>query len=147
MRWFALVLLVLLAACDDNTASGDGACLFNGTRHAIGDVFPAGDNCNSCECTSSGPVCTERVCTDAGVDATPAACGASGGCPQGPACGAVCCRTGERCVGGVCRCGTLPGCGSGDTCEAAGPVGTDLCGSVCCGVSGPCPGVTSAPAS
>ena len=30
-------------------------------------------------------------------------------------------------------------CGQGDTCEPYGPLGTDQCGSVCCGASGPCP--------
>jgi hypothetical protein len=36
-------------------------------------------------------------------------------------------------------CGTNPACGTGDTCEAPGPVGGDRCGTVCCGRSGPCP--------
>jgi hypothetical protein len=139
MKSIAFALLIMLCACDDNSPGGDGACLFNGTRHEIGEVFPAGDSCNSCECTTRGAVCTERACSDAGVDANPMSCAAFGGCPQGPVCGAFCCKTGERCVNGTCRCGTLPGCGSGDSCEAAGPTGNDQCGAVCCGVSGPCP--------
>jgi hypothetical protein len=148
MRSLALAILGLLAAsvaasvaaCDGNSPSGDGACVFNGTRYALGEVFPAGDNCNSCECTASGAVCTEVTClNDAGVDATPTACGPSGGCPQGPVCGVLCCKSGERCVSGTCRCGNGSACGTNDTCEAAGPVGNDQCGFVCCGASGPCP--------
>jgi hypothetical protein len=115
-------------------------CIHNGTPHEIGETYPAGDGCNSCMCTTSGSVCTLRACIDGGVDANPASCEASDGCPEGPACGTTCCRNGERCVNGACRCGSSAACGTGDLCEAVGPTGTDRCGAVCCGASGPCPG-------
>ncbi len=64
------------------------------------------------------------------------------GCPVGPPCGASCCRTGEWCdtATATCHCGSGSACLAGDTCEPFGPVGPDECGSICCGVSGPCPG-------
>ena len=128
-------MLFALCACGDH----DQACVRNGTQYAIGDVFPAGDGCNSCTCTASGIACTNVACSDAGVDASPLSCGASGGCPEAPACGVICCKHGERCVNGTCMCGMNAACGTGDTCESPGPVGGDRCGSVCCGRSGPCP--------
>jgi len=138
MRW--LVILGMLAACGSDD-SGGTLCSYNGHEYALGDVFPAGDGCNSCTCTATGASCTKLACADAGADADPGFCGATGGCPQGagPACGAVCCAIGERCDNGVCKCGSLPACGAGDNCEAPGPIGGDRCGSICCGASGPCP--------
>jgi hypothetical protein len=41
--------------------SGSG-CDVNGKHYAIGDTYPAGDNCNSCTCTASGPECTLADC-------------------------------------------------------------------------------------
>jgi hypothetical protein len=134
----ALLVVLGLGACGDRN-DRDGACVYNGMPYSLDDVFPAGDNCNSCTCTMTGAVCTARVCGDAGVDADPLSCGASGGCPDSPACGAFCCKNGERCVAGTCQCGGRPACGTGDLCEAPGPIGMDRCGSICCGVSGPCP--------
>jgi hypothetical protein len=66
-------------------------------------------------------------------------CLPSGGCAAGPKCGLACCRSGEHCENNVCRCGNQSACGVGDGCEAAGPIGQDGCGSICCGASGPCP--------
>lgn len=76
---------------------------------------------------------------DAPLDAAPASCGPTGSCAMGPTCGAGCCAAGERCDRGTCRCGDNPACGVGDECAAAGPMGGDACGIVCCGASGPCP--------
>lgn len=138
MRW--LVILGLLAACGSDD-SGGAVCSYNGHDYSLNEVFPAGDGCNSCTCTATGASCTKLACADAGADADPGFCGGTGGCPagSGPACGAVCCAVGERCDNGVCKCGSLPACGSGDSCEAPGPIGGNLCGSICCGASGPCP--------
>ncbi|HET7505795.1 MAG TPA: hypothetical protein VFK02_32475 [Kofleriaceae bacterium] len=135
---FAIVATLALPACGDSK-SDTAACTYRGTSYAVGDVFPQGDGCNSCTCTASGVSCTARACTDAGVDANPASCAASAGCPEGPACGTLCCKSGERCVNGTCRCGSMPGCGTLDSCEGVGPVGSDGCGAICCGGSGPCP--------
>lgn len=131
-------MLLVLFACDDHDKAG-AACLYNGTSYALGEVFPAGDSCNSCTCTADGVICTGLGCLDGGVDANPASCGASSGCP-GPVCGALCCGAGERCVNGSCQCGPSSECGAGDTCEAVGPTGSDGCGALCCGLTGPCPG-------
>lgn len=139
MRSIALAMLLVLVACSDDTKSSDAACRYNGTSYALGDVFPAGDGCNSCTCTASGPNCTTLACVDGGVDANPLSCGAFGGCPEGPVCGTLCCKSGERCVNGTCQCGMGPACTGGNTCERGGPVGGDQCGTVCCGVTGPCP--------
>jgi hypothetical protein len=140
-----LVLALVLAACggdDDDGGGGAGTCTYRGMTYALGDTFPEGDGCNSCSCTNEGVGCTIIFCGpdgDAGVDADPLSCGASGGCPDGPVCGSICCGRGERCDNGTCRCGMNDACGSGDSCEAAGPLGGDACGSICCGASGPCP--------
>jgi hypothetical protein len=137
MRW--LVLIACLLGCEGGKGGGV-ACEFNGMTFQPGDEFPAGDGCNSCFCSDEGDVsCTRSVCPDAGVIDGPAACNPSGGCSTGVACGAVCCAAGERCDEGVCRCGSAPGCTGDDVCAAAGPVGQDGCGSVCCGESSPCP--------
>lgn len=73
------------------------------------------------------------------IVAPAAQCGPSGACSGGPACGASCCKTGEHCSNGTCMCGTNPACVSGDMCVPPGPIGGDACGSVCCGITGPCP--------
>ena len=135
MRWMLVVMVV--AACGDD--GGSAVCSHNGHAYVVGDVFPAGDGCNSCSCSASGVACTELACADAGIDASPLFCGGTGGCPTGPVCGTICCDRGEKCVDGVCKCGPNAACGTGDQCEAAGPLGGDLCGSICCGMSGPCP--------
>lgn len=138
MVWSGLIVFgLMLAACDEHGSGG--ACTLDGRTYNVGDVFPAGDGCNSCSCSASGIACTERACSDGGVDASPFACAPAGGCPNGPVCGGLCCGTGEKCVGDVCACGTGPVCTTGNSCEAAGPIGTDACGSICCGASGPCP--------
>ncbi len=137
MMRFAALLVLTVCACDDEGRSP--RCEYNGTTYARGDVFPAGDGCNSCSCEATGIACTEIACVDAGVDANPSSCAPSNGCPRGPSCGGLCCGTGEKCVADTCQCGTAPACGAGDSCEAAGPIGTDSCGSICCGSNGPCP--------
>jgi hypothetical protein len=72
-----------------------------------------------------------------------ASCEPSGSCLQGPPCGDDCCGAGERCIvgelGPACACGEGPPCEVGQSCEAAGPVGDDGCGTVCCGGADPCP--------
>jgi hypothetical protein len=94
-------------------------------------------------CDGDDAVCTS--CVDARRDAAPSIdaepvvpCVASGGCPSGQPCGATCCGPGERCdYDDTCVCGdTGAACGAGDSCEPFGPA---ACGSICCGVSGPCP--------
>ena len=77
-------------------------------------------------------------------DARPGAtCQPSGSCLQGPPCGDDCCGSGEQCVvgevGPICACGQGPPCEVGQSCEAAGPVGEDGCGTICCGGADPCP--------
>ena len=129
--------MLALAACDDD--DDNVPCVYLGMTYALGDTLPHPDGCNYCTCTTEGIQCTEKACTDGGVDASWLSCLPSGGCPSGPACNFVCCDQGERCNNGTCVCGTGAACGSGDSCQAAGPVGTDACGSVCCGASGPCP--------
>jgi len=85
----------------------------------------------------------DEVCTTPAycpkIDAAPRTCAPSGSCAAGPMCGTGCCDTGEHCHNGICLCGMAAACGSGDTCEAAGPIGGDSCGAICCGASGPCP--------
>lgn len=141
MRLAWIVVLALASACEGGKGGGsDGDCVVDGVVHELGEVFPAGDGCNTCSCTPDGVACTERACPDAGtIDADPASCAPSGVCPEGPECGAFCCGRGELCAGGTCVCGSRAACGAGDACEAAGPIGQDACGSVCCGASGPCP--------
>ena len=130
------VLLALLAGCGDD--GGAQRCEYRGMTYALGESFPAGDGCNACTCTADGASCTERACPDAGM-IDPMSCAPHSGCTTGPACNGRCCGQGEKCVGGVCQCGPNASCSTGDTCAAAGPIGEDACGSICCGKSGPCP--------
>ena len=133
----ALVLVLALVACGDD--GGGNTCHYQDHDYLIGETWPAGDNCNDCTCTATGIDCTARPCA-APADANPMTlCQPTGTCTTGPGCGAICCAAGEQCVSGTCMCGTAAACGDGDTCEAAGPLGGDLCGSLCCGASGPCP--------
>ena len=91
----------------------------------------------ACPASKQGPM------ADAHRDA-PAmpSCAATGHCSDGPACGGTCCGAGEACVNGACVCGTNPPCNTaqtGDTCQAAGPAMPGECGSICCGMTRPCP--------
>jgi len=64
-------ICALGAACiiieddDDDRAS----CERNGRRYRVGEIFPAGDGCNTCECRRGGEyACTLRACVpDAGA--------------------------------------------------------------------------------
>ena len=102
----------------------------------------------SCGDDDGGGDLTDGVTTDGGIGQGDAAdqertCEPSGSCLQGPPCGQLCCGSGEQCivleVGPVCACGEGPPCEVGDSCEAAGPIGEDGCGSICCGGTDPCP--------
>jgi hypothetical protein len=68
-----------------------------------------------------------------------AACAPDGLCATGPFCNGTCCKSGEVCGPDGCSCGGGSSCPVGDTCESVGPLGESQCGSVCCGMSGPCP--------
>ena len=129
----AIVACATLAACSDDPPPG---CDVNGHHYRLGEVFP--DDCNGCTCTATGASCTIMACHPR-PDANPALCTADIACPAGPACGGYCCNAGEKCVNEVCTCGGNAACMPGDQCAAPGPVGGDVCGSICCGKSGPCP--------
>lgn len=139
------IVLCLIAVLSHGGCDGDddggGYCVYQGTAYPYGASWPAGDGCNTCYCDESGWSCTLIACElDGGVGPDAAiGCAPSGGCAVGPTCGGVCCDTGEACIDGECRCGDNPACQPGDTCEAAGPIGGDACGAICCGVTGPCP--------
>jgi hypothetical protein len=81
MRRLAL-LFGLLLACDDEPthAPPDAAppdatpttCNYHGMVYQDGEIFPAGDGCNSCKCNPDGVSpgefgCTLRACVDAGA--------------------------------------------------------------------------------
>jgi hypothetical protein len=59
------------------------------------------------------------------------------GCQNGVFCNGTCCASGERCTAEGCACGDGGAkCIDGDTCVGSGPT---ACGTICCGVSQPCP--------
>ena len=75
-------VLLLLSACTsseepapDAFQSPDGAgpqCNYNGTLYDDGEIFPAGDGCNSCKCNPDGVSpgeygCSLIACDDAGT--------------------------------------------------------------------------------
>ena len=115
-------------------------CRYQDHDYAIGETWPAGDDCNDCTCTAANSyTCTARPC-HAPFDANPATlCQPTDTCTTGPGCGAICCAVGERCELGVCHCGNNAACPDGDSCASAGPTGGDACGAICCGATGPCP--------
>ncbi len=135
--------VIAASSCVLYSDDRDRDCTHLGRTYRSGDIFPAGDGCNSCSCTDGEVACTLIGCDpgDAGVgDGAPAAaCAPTLGCPAGPACNGLCCGAGERCNNGTCACGPNAACGANDGCEAAGPISQDQCGSICCGASGPCP--------
>ena len=79
----------------------------------------------------------------AGDDLAGRVCHGGGGTcalTQGPHCGAVCCKFGEWCDNGTCRCGTGAACTAGNMCATGVPTpGGNSCGEICCGATGPCP--------
>jgi hypothetical protein len=88
--------------------------------------------------------CTEHGSRPPGDDGgvvgdAAAACEPTANCMSGPVCGNACCGVGERCEAGICTCGGQKACTMGDICATGGPIGTDACGSVCCGQTQPCP--------
>jgi hypothetical protein len=150
MRWsIPLVILIsVLGACGGHGEGGGIFCLRDGEVFEVGDSFPAGDGCNFCSCESDGTrgqvLCSDQNCGDGGirVDGGFDQCAPSGFCEGGVECNGQCCGPGERCDQGFCTCGGGQGCsqmGTGDTCQSGGPVGGDRCGSICCGVTQPCP--------
>lgn len=131
-------MALLAAGCTEHGKGGGEACIFMGVGHLVGDVFPAGDGCNFCDCEPGNVVqCSMDVCNDGG---TAPVCGPDGNCPEGPSCGPFCCRSGEHCEAGQCLCGQGPACAGNDFCASGGPaMGGGTCGSICCGESAPCP--------
>jgi len=102
----------------------------------------------SCGGDDDGGDLSDLTITDSGpgrFDAAPQerTCAPTGSCLQGPPCGDDCCGSGEQCIQGelgpTCACGQGPACEVGQSCEAAGPVSEDGCGSICCGGADPCP--------
>ena len=137
MRWLVPLIAMVALGCTEHGKGGGVFCSFMGMTHAPGDIFPAGDGCNSCSCDGDGNVdCTTEFCIDGGMGGV---CAPSDGCPSGPFCNGACCNAGEMCLGGQCTCAGNPPCTNGDFCAAGGPQGMDQCGSVCCGQTGPCP--------
>jgi hypothetical protein len=84
-------------------------------------------------CSSSGGGTTD------GGAAGDASCVGVAACNGAVMCGGHCCNAGEACVQNVCTCGGHAACVSGDQCTSPGPVTPNGCGTICCGVSGPCP--------
>jgi len=141
MRWLVPLIAMVALGCTEHGKGGGVFCSFMGMTHQPGDIFPAGDGCNSCACTDQGDVeCTAEFCSDGGpFPDGQGPCAPSGGCPVGPFCNGLCCNQGEQCIGGQCSCAGQPACINGDFCATGGPAGMDQCGGVCCGATQPCP--------
>ena len=72
----AISLVAFLASgCDDDEPAAAAVCVYQDQTYADGELFPAGDGCNSCKCNPDGQSpgklgCSLRHCDpDAGVDA------------------------------------------------------------------------------
>ena len=77
--------------------------------------------------------------SDGGPDGAAPSCIGVAACNGALMCGGHCCNAGESCVSGACTCGAHAACTGGDQCASVGPATESGCGSICCGVSGPCP--------
>ena len=95
--------------------------------------------CGSTPSPDARPTIDAKLDAHVGIDAA-MSCLPSGGCPNGQPCGTSCCGSGEECVNDTCMCGTGPACGVGDMC-VTNVARQDGCGALCCGASGPCPGI------
>jgi hypothetical protein len=147
LAFVAFVSVVTLSGCAGHGEGGAIVCRHMGETHFPGDVFPAADGCNFCECITDGRIgtvsCSAEACTEDGgvvVDGGGGECAGDRvtGC-DGPMCEGICCGQGERCESGRCSCNGGARCDNGDLCAPAGPQGPDACGVVCCGSTGPCP--------
>jgi hypothetical protein len=54
--------------CDSNPTCPPATCIYQGQAHMPGEVFSAGDGCNTCMCSGLGDgyACTAIACMDAG---------------------------------------------------------------------------------
>lgn len=140
-------------ACADAGRDAGVICEHNGTRYMPGASFPAGDGCNTCNCTETGFVaCTRRACPadGGGGVCTP---GADHTCNDDPTMSAIAgvCRTDGTCDCSrtatnprTGKCVPVPTDGGVDGCSYRGaiyPVGssfpsTDGCNTCTCTASG-----------
>jgi hypothetical protein len=144
-------IMVFLGAgvvgCGDNAANpGQDGSAKADLSNAIDAAGGSGDmaNRNGDDLTmSAGDLAMADLAPPPKPDMSKAPCGPSGNCKGGPACGNTCCASGEFCdmtnAQPTCKCGLGNACTNGDHCASAGAMGIDQCGTICCGVSGPCP--------
>jgi hypothetical protein len=100
------------------------------------------ERCEALSCKFAGD--PNRTLVDRCASSPPppsASCAPSPNCADGPSCGVVCCRRGEWCDNGICRCGTGDSClklaGADAFCQQADSADPSSCGSRCCGGTGP----------
>jgi len=77
-RTFFFLIPLLLAGCTsvEVTPEQVSSCTYEGAAYRIGEIFPASDGFNSCECRSDGSV----NCTDQPVPKNPAECEVAADC-------------------------------------------------------------------
>lgn len=67
----AALVAASVPACGDDEDE-PVVCTHDGQDYMLGDMFPAGDGCNTCSCTEMGVACTIIGCAggvDAGISA------------------------------------------------------------------------------
>ena len=112
-RYTPITVLLGCMAIVGCGGSGSTVCEYGGMTYEPGDSFPAGDDCNTCQCDANGMVaCTAAFCppTDSGTDAA----GGTDASPDG--------GLGVD-AGGSTQCGMIICDPTTEICVESGPIG------------------------
>lgn len=141
---YAVLLVCCLAGCTRSNGlaiTGDGGESIDLATSGQVDLF--GIDLRGADL--SHPPSSDLAVSPADLSVPPICYSVCNHCTTGGACCAGgkngCCAMGEWCdANGQCRCGQNAACPSTNPiCAAGGAIGGNMCGSICCGGTSPCP--------